>query len=140
MATSYRAPNHGGTQDPTTQLSFSSGFDVGAWAAHMGLGSEDISENARCSVYLVTFSRVLLASQLAAPQLGDPSALSREEIFAAMLDTLEKPSASARGGKPRGEMVGPLVLKMLIARERHINASWHFHVAVKLRSQQRSLL
>ena len=113
-------------------------FDLGAWEAQLDLGPQ--KDDSRLEVYLVTLARVLASTLAAAPHLRDVTTLSREEVRAAVWDALENPAASASGaGRPRSTDAGPLVLKMLVVMEKHADGSIHFHVAVKLSSQQRFL-
>ena len=63
--------------------------------------------------------------------------LTREQIRFAVYDAIAKPDATTSGGRPRVERAAPLVVKMLAVRETHSDDSYHFHVAVKLSSNQR---
>ena len=70
--------------------------------------------------------------------LRDVSALTREEVKAALLDALANPAAppAARGGRPRTSPVR--AEKMVVALEQHSQRdASHFHVALKLAQKER---
>ena len=112
-------------------------FDVVAWAQALALGPEDTNADAGSTVYLVTFARVLNQTLAAAPQLRDVGGLSRTQVRDAVADALENPESAHRRGRPRAVSPEPLVLKALVVREAHSDGSHHYHVAVKLRVNQR---
>ena len=107
-------------------------FDVAAWAQSLVIGPESTSQDRVGRVYLGTISRVLCSTLAASPHLSDPGTRRRDEVRDAVLDAWEKPLDSVRGGRPRSDNGGGVVSKMLVARERHADGSFHFHVAVKL--------
>lgn len=115
-------------------------FDVAAWELKLDLGAEP-TENARhvSTVYLVTFSRVLAATLAESPQLRDPSTLTREQVRDAVWDSLENPIQTVQGGRRREANQAPLVLKLLVVKEKHEDGTYHFHVAVKLKQDMRFL-
>lgn len=114
--------------------------DLVEWAKQLDLGPEkDFDGGQSYYVYLVTLSRVLASTLLGAPHLRDPSGLSRLQVRDAVWDAVENPEATSRGGRPRDEDLGPLVLKLIVVREKHADTSYHFHVGLKLRSKLRFL-
>ena len=108
-----------------------------AWAENLELGPE--KGETKNYVYLVTLSRVLAETLGAAQHLRDPSGLSRAAIRDAVWDAMENPIVTMRGGRPRDADQEGLVRKVIVVRERHSDGSYHFHVGLKLRTQQRFL-
>jgi hypothetical protein len=92
-------------------------------------------DDAKQQVYLVTFSRILAATLAADPALRDPTILSRDQIGAALQDSLDDP-LPAGAGRPRSNQ-GGVVVRYVVFRETHADDTYHFHVAVKLTSSQR---
>ena len=112
-------------------------FDLVGWEAQLDLGPVD--DELLSSVYLVTLPRVLAATLASTQHLQDPSSLSREQIRDAVWGAMENLDVTARGGRPRDPNQGPLMLKVSVVKEKHSDGSYHFHVGLKLRSQQRFL-
>ena len=110
-------------------MAASTPIDKDDWLREIGAQEED----ARCLVYLVTFSR-LLPGTLAAAQgeLRGWDRLSRKTILSVVRDSFEKPEVGAAGGRPSqpGE---PVVCKLVAVRETHVDGQAQFHVAVLLR-------
>jgi hypothetical protein len=121
-----------GHQPPVAVVAAPVPFDVASWAQTLDLGPELDGGGGSITVYLGTFSRVLAATLAASPQLRDPSAFTREQIRDAVLDAWGNPLPSVAGGRPRVDDGSPVVSKMLVVRERHVDGAYHFHVAVKL--------
>ena len=113
------------------------GFDLASWIEPLALGPEVGRHDHKGTVYLVTFARVLAATLAEAPHLRYPGTLSRGEIRAAVWDAMENPEVQALGGRPRSANQVGVIVKMLVVRETHSDGSYHFHVAVKLRTDQR---
>ena len=111
-------------------------FDLAAWADGLDLGLEVDQPG---TVYLGTFSRLLPSTLATAPQLRDPSTMTREEIRDAVMDAWERPAPSPSGGRPRAANAGPLIEKLVVVREKHSDGTYHFHAALKLTSDQRFL-
>lgn len=98
------------------------------WFQEIGEESND----ARCLVYLVTFSRLLLASVAAAAgELRSLGRLTRKVLLKAVLDAFENPELGAGGGRTR-QRVGRIVRKLVVVRETHVDGHPHFHAAVYL--------
>ena len=98
-------------------------FDLHAWADQLDFGAPSRSEDLRSMVFLITMSRVLETTITNGVPLRDPSTLTHEQIRAAVLDAFENPVASPQGGRPRSSSSGPVVCKMLIAREKHADGT-----------------
>ncbi|CAE8633657.1 unnamed protein product, partial [Polarella glacialis] len=93
------------------------------------LGDECASNS---MVYLITISNVL-PETLAASELRDVASLSREEVGTCILDALDNPLVSARGGRPRTREAGVKVVKKLaVFEEEHASRLPHYHIAVLL--------
>ncbi|CAE8671507.1 unnamed protein product, partial [Polarella glacialis] len=93
------------------------------------LGDECASNS---MVYLITRSNVL-PETLAASELRDVASLSREEVGTCILDALDNPLVSARGGRPRTREAGVKVVKKLaVFEEEHASRLPHYHIAVLL--------
>ena len=89
---------------------------------------------AKTEIYLVTVSRVLIAAQQNAGYQDVPQ-LSREAVGNAVHDALDNPAVGPGGGRPHDQ--SHVVENMVVFQEYHEDGSKHFHIAVKLASQQR---
>ena len=88
--------------------------------------------NARCRVYLLSFSRLLPETLAAASgDLRSLDDLTRKELADLVKDAFEKPENSGAGGRPRTREM-PLVRKVVVVAECHADGTLHFHVAVLL--------
>ena len=86
----------------------------------------DVDENAKLTVFLITFAAVLNSSAEAAQTpLRTLDGLRREDIRDAVLDAFANPSTSTLGGRPRKEATPKKLVVFL-------EVPWHFHVAVSL--------
>ena len=93
--------------------------------------------NARCQVYLLTFSRLLPETLQAAPgELRSLERLTRKQLVKFVRDAFETPEASAAGGRPV-QREGPLVRKVVVVCEKHADGTYHFHAAVQLYAPSR---
>jgi hypothetical protein len=94
--------------------------------------------DAKCKVYLLTFSRLLEETLAGANNtLRHLDTLTRAELCECVRDAFEKPAPhTSGGGRPRGEDT-PLVSKLVVFKEKHTDGSAHFHVAVLLYRQYR---
>jgi len=89
--------------------------------------------NARCKVYLLTFSRLLEETLATTSEtLRHLDELTRAELCECVRDAFENPAQHTfGGGRPRGED-SRLVCKLVVVKEKHADGTAHFHVAVLL--------
>jgi len=87
----------------------------------------DVDEQARLTVFFITFAKVLNSTtETAQTPLRTLDGLRREDIRDAVLDALANPAVSNNnGGRPRM----PATAKKLVV---FLEAPWHFHVALSV--------
>ena len=88
--------------------------------------------DARCCVYLLSFSRLLPATLAdAAGQLRSLDELTKAELADFVRDAFENPQYASAAVRPRTRET-PLVRKIVVVCEKHQDGTPHFHAAVSL--------